>query len=148
MPPAPTSRPDLTRFLHPRGIAVIGASNDLARIGGQPLKLLTEFGYAGQVYPVNPKYNEIKGLTCYPDIAAVPAPCDVALIALSGHLVPGVIEQCGKAGIPFAVVLSAGFSEVGAEGKALQEKLLAAARAHHVRVLGPNCLGMMNLRDQ
>ena len=126
---------------------MIGASNDLARIGGQPLRLLTEYGYAGKVYPVNPKYNEIKGLPCYPDIAAVPGPCDVALIALSAPLVPGVIEQCGKAGVPFAIVLSAGFSEVGVEGKALQDQLLAVARTHQVRVLGPNCLGMMNLRD-
>lgn len=141
------SRTDLTRFLNPRGVAVIGASNDLARIGGQPLKLLTEFGYAGQVYPVNPKYNEIKGLKCYPDVTTVPGPCDVALIALSGPMVPDVIAQCGKAGIPFALVLSAGFSEVGNEGKALQEQLLAAAREHNVRVVGPNCLGLMNLAD-
>ena len=147
IPPAPTSRLDLTRFLHPRGVAVIGASNDLTRIGGQPLKLLTEFGYQGKVYPVNPKYSEIKGLPCYPDITAVPQPCDVALIALSAPLVPKVIAQCGKAGIPFALVLSAGFSEVGSEGEALQDELRAAAREHGVRVVGPNCLGLMNLAD-
>ncbi len=147
IPPTPTSRLDLTRFLHPRGVAVIGASNDLTRIGGQPLKLLTEFGYQGKVYPVNPKYSEIKGLSCYPDIGAVPQPCDVALIALSAPLVPKAIAQCGKAGVPFAVVLSAGFSEVGSEGAALQDELRAAARKHKVRVVGPNCLGIMNLMD-
>ncbi|HSN38581.1 MAG TPA: acetate--CoA ligase family protein [Burkholderiales bacterium] len=147
IPPVPTPRHDLTRFLHPRAIAVIGASNDLSRIGGQPLRLLTEFGYQGQVYPVNPKYSEIKGLPCYPDIAAAPTPCDVALIALSAPLVPNAIAQCGKAGVPFAIVLSAGFSEVGSEGKALQSELLAAAREHGVRVVGPNCLGLMNLAD-
>src|SRR5512146_996320 len=112
--------PDLTRFLNPRGIAVVGASSDPTRIGGQPMRLLTEYGYQGNVYPVNPKYNEIKGLTCYPDVAAVPRPCDVALIGLTATLVPSVIEQCGAAGIPFAIVLSAGFSEIGAEGKTLQ----------------------------
>jgi len=138
---------DLTRFLNPRGIAVVGASNDLSRIGGQPIRLLTEYGYAGNVYPVNPKYNEIKGLKCYSEVTAVPRPCDVALIALSGSLVPTVIEQCGKAGIPFAIVLSAGFSEVGDEGKSLQANLLAAARQSNVRVLGPNCLGLLNLKD-
>lgn len=120
----------------------------MSRIGGQPLKLLTEFGYAGRVYPVNPKYSEIKGLPCYPAITAVPRPCDVALIALAAPLVPAVIAQCGEAGVPFALVLSAGFSEVGDEGKALQEKLLAAAREHGVRVVGPNCLGLMNLVDR
>ena len=141
------SSADLSRFLNPRGVAIVGASNDSARIGGQPIRLLSEFGYAGKVYPVNPKYDEIKGLACYPDLAAVPQPCDVALIALSAPHVPGVIEQCGKAGIPFALVLSAGFSEVGGEGKSLQSQLVAAARKAGVRLVGPNCLGILNLKD-
>jgi acyl-CoA synthetase (NDP forming) len=141
------TRSDLSRFLNPRGVAVVGASNDLSRIGGQPLRLLTEFGYAGKVYPVNPKYSEIKGLACYPDVASVPQPCDVALVALSAPHVPGVIEQCGRAGIPYALVLSAGFSEVGGEGVSLQSKLVETARRAGVRIVGPNCLGIMNLRD-
>jgi acetate---CoA ligase (ADP-forming) len=140
-----STAPDLSRLLDPRGVAIIGASTDLARIGGQPIKLLTEYGYKGKVYPVNPKYTEIKGLTCYPDVTVVPKPCDVALIAVAGHLVPGAIEQCGKAGIPFAVVLSAGFSEAGEAGKALNDKLLAAVKSSGVRVVGPNCLGVLNL---
>jgi len=105
-------RTDLTRFLSPRSIAVIGASNDADRIGGQTIKLLTNFGFKGNVYPVNPKYGEIAGLKCYPDVASVPRPCDVVLIAVAGAQVPAVIEQCGKAGISFAIVLSAGFGEV------------------------------------
>jgi acyl-CoA synthetase (NDP forming) len=147
MPAAAVPAPDLGRFLNPRAVAVVGASSDLSRIGGQPIRLLTEYGYRGRVYPVNPKYTEIKGLACYPDLAAVPQPCDVALVALAAPHVPGVIEQCGRAGIPFALVLSAGFSETGAEGRALQDRLVAAARASGVRVVGPNCLGMLNLRD-
>ena len=139
------SAPDLSRLLDPRGVAVIGASTDLTRIGGQPIKLLTEYGYKGQVYPVNPKYPEIKGLKCYPDVSAVPQPCDIAVSAVSGHLVPGAIEQCGKAGIPFAVILSAGFSEAGEAGKELNDKLLAAIKKSGVRVVGPNCLGVLNL---
>lgn len=138
---------DLIRFLNPRGVAIVGASNDLTRIGGQPIKLLTEYGYRGAVYPVNPKYDEIKGLKCYPDLASVPQPCDMALVALSSQHVPGVIEQCGRAGIPYALVLSAGFGEVGEDGKALRAELLAAIRNSGVRVNGPNCLGFMNLRD-
>ena len=138
---------DLSRFLNPRGVAIVGASNDPARIGGQPIRLLTEFGYTGKVYPVNPKYSEIRGLPCYADVAAVPQPCDVALVALTAPHVPGVIEQCGKAGIPYALVLSAGFSEVGEEGKSLQEQLAATARRAGVRLVGPNCLGIMNLKD-
>ena len=140
-------KPDLARFLSPRGIAVVGASNDLTRIGGQPIRLLTEFGYAGKVYPVNPKYTEIKGLACYPSVSAVPKPCDVALIALAAPQVPGIIEECGRAGIPYALVLSAGFSEVGAKGEALQAQLVEAARKSGVRVNGPNCLGILNLKD-
>jgi len=142
-----TAAPDLSRLLSPRAVAVIGASTDLSRIGGQPIKLLTEYGYKGQLYPVNPKYTEVKGLTCYPDIGAVPKPCDVALIAVAGHLVPGAIEQCGKAGIPYAVILSAGFSEAGDAGKALNDKLLTAIESSGVRVVGPNCLGIMNLDE-
>jgi len=147
--PDTASRPrtDLTRFLNPRGVAVVGVSKDPGRIGGQALRLLTDFGYPGKVYPVNPKYGDIRGLPCYPDLTAVPRPCDVALIALSAPHVAGAIEQCGLAGIPFALVLSSGFSEVGGEGKALQSRLVAAARAGGVRVCGPNCLGLLNLRD-
>ena len=141
------ARTDLSRFLNPRGVAVVGVSNDRGRIGGQALTLLTDFGYPGRIYPVNPKYTDIRGLPCYPDPAAVPQPCDVALIALSAAHVAGAIGQCGKAGIPFALVLSSGFSEVGGEGKALQEQLVAAARAANVRVVGPNCLGILNLKD-
>ncbi len=138
---------DFSRLVNPRAVAVVGASNDLTRIGGQPLKLLTEFGFKGKVYPVNPKYAEIKGLTCYKDIAAVPKPCDVALVALSSNHVLSVIEQCGAAGIPFAIVLSAGFSEVGGDGIELQQKLTATAKRAGVRLIGPNCLGMLNLHD-
>ena len=138
---------DLTRFLSPRGIAIVGASNDLTRIGGQPIRLLTEFGYVGRVYPVNPKYAEIKGLPCYPNLSAVPKPCDVALIALAAPHVAGVIEECGRAGIPFALVVSAGFSEVGGKGEAFQADLLEAARKSGVRVNGPNCLGILNLKE-
>ena len=145
--PDTAQRTDLSRFLNPRGVAVVGVSNEPTRIGGQALRLLTDFGYKGKIYPVNPKYKDIKGLTCYPEVAAVPQPCDVALIALSSTHVPGAIEQCGKAGIPFALVLSSGFSEIGAEGRALQEQLVAAARKANVRVNGPNCLGLLNLRD-
>jgi acetate---CoA ligase (ADP-forming) len=140
-------RTDLSRLLNPRGVAVVGVSSEASRIGGQALTLLTDFGYQGRVYPVNPKYPEVRGLTCYPDVASVPQPCDVALIALAARQVPDAIEQCGKAGVPFALVLSSGFSEVGGEGKALQAKLVAAACKANVRMVGPNCLGILNIKD-
>ncbi len=146
MQPAARSRaPDLDRLFDPRGIAVVGASSDLGRIGGQPIFALSEFGYTGGIYPINPKYPEIKGLACYPGIQAVPDPCDVALIAVPAKAVPGAIIDCGKRGIPFAVVLSAGFREVRG-GAEMQRQLDAAIAESGVRVVGPNCQGLLNIQ--
>jgi acyl-CoA synthetase (NDP forming) len=147
MPEAANPKTDLSRFLNPRGIAIVGVSGEPTRIGGQALKLLMDFGYQGKIYPVNPRYPDLQGLKCYPDLLAVPKPCDVALIALSAAQAAGAVEQAGRAGIPFALVLAGGYSEVGAEGKVLQEQLVAAARKANVRMVGPNCLGILNLKD-
>ena len=89
----PPPRTDLSRFLNPRGVAVVGVSSEANRIGGQALTLLTDFGYQGKVYPVNPKYPEVRGLACYPDVASVPQPCDVALIALSAAQAAGAVRR-------------------------------------------------------
>ena len=144
-PPQPGG---FTRLFNPRAVAVIGASPDASRIGGQPIPILVESGYQGRIYPVNPKYETLNGLPCYRDIASVPQPCDLALVAVAAHLVPGIIPHCGAAGIPFAMVFSAGFREVGAEGAALEAKLKQAIAASGVRVIGPNCIGTMNLVDR
>ena len=143
-----TPQSGFARLFNPRAIAVIGASPDTARIGGQPIPILLESGYGGGIYPVNPKYPKIGELACYADIAEVPQPCDLALVAVAGRLVPDVIRQCGKAGIAFATVFSAGFREVGAAGAALEAELKAAVAASGVRVIGPNCIGTMNLVDR
>ncbi|MQA81556.1 MAG: CoA-binding protein [Streptosporangiales bacterium] len=137
---------DFDRLLDPRAIAVVGASDDPARIGGQPVRALKDFGYAGQVYPVNPRYDTVQGLRCFPDVCAVPGRCDVALVALPAPLVPGVIRQCGEAGVPFAIVLSAGFEEIGEGGRQVHAELAEAIRDSGVRVIGPNCQGMLNAR--
>src|SRR5574340_664565 len=143
----PGTTSDFLRLFEPRGIAVVGASAELHRIGGQPIRALSEFGYCGAIYPVNPKYAEIKGLTCYPDVASVPQPCDVALICVPAKAVPDAIRQCRPAGIAFAIVLSAGFREIGDKGMALQAELDAAIRDSGVRVIGPNCQGMMGPKN-
>jgi len=145
---AMTPQRDFARLLKPRAIAVVGASADISRIGGQPIPVLIESGFSGGIYPVNPKYPKIGDLRCYASVAEVPQPCDLALIAVAAPLVPDVITQCGKAAIPFAIVFSAGFREVGAAGAALEAKLKAAAAASGVRVIGPNCIGTMNLVDR
>jgi len=134
------------RLFHPRGIAIIGASADLTRISGQPIKALINARYAGGVYPINPKYPEMHGLKCYPDVMSLEAPCDLAVVAVPAPAVAQAIRDCGKAKIPFAVVLTAGFRETGAEGRKLEAELKRAVAESGVRVVGPNCQGMLSIQ--
>jgi acetyltransferase len=136
---------DFERLIRPRGVAIVGASEDASRIGSHSLHALTGFGFKGDVYPVNPRYETLKGIPCYPDVTAVPSPCDLAIIAVPAASVAEVVEQCGAAGIGNAVILSAGFREAGSEGAALQAHLLETARRAGVRLVGPNSQGIMNL---
>lgn len=135
------------RLFEPAGIAVIGATPDLARIGGQPIRALTQFGYRGRIYPVNPRHSAIAGLRTYAKASEIDGPCDLALIAVPAAQVPDVVRDCGRARIPYIAVLSAGFRETGAEGRKLEEDMLAAARASGARLLGPNCQGLLNLKS-
>jgi acetyltransferase len=139
---------DLRRLLEPAGVAIVGASTNPARVGGQPVHCLATFGYPGRVYPVNPRHREIMGLRCYSDVAAIDGPCDLALIAVPAADVVEVVRQCGEKGIGYAVVLSSGFSETGAGGVGLQAELLRAADQAGVRVIGPNCQGLLNLPNR
>ncbi|MBX9592342.1 MAG: acetate--CoA ligase family protein [Hyphomonadaceae bacterium] len=136
------------RLFHPRAIAIIGASADLTRIGGHPIKALKNAGYPGALYPVNPKYRELHGLKCYPDAASIGQPCDLAIIAVPAPGVAQAIRDCGKAGIPFAVVLTAGFRETGAEGRKLEAELKRAVGESGVRIVGPNCQGMLSIQSR
>jgi acyl-CoA synthetase (NDP forming) len=142
------SGPGFARLFDPRAIAVVGASDDPERIGGQPVKVLQDTGYGGAIYPVNPKYRKVLGLPCFPDLATVPKPCDLAIIAVNAALVPRMIRDCGAAGIPYAIIFSAGFREIGVTGVALEKAIQVAARDAGVRFIGPNCLGTMNLLDR
>jgi acyl-CoA synthetase (NDP forming) len=137
---------DFSRLLEPRGVAVIGASEDARKIGGQPMRFLTEFGYAGHVYPVNPRYQTVRGLRCYANAGDLPQPCDVGLIAVPAASVPMAIRDLGRAGVPYAIVLSAGFRELGERGMAMQQALDSALADTGIRIIGPNCQGVMNLR--
>jgi acyl-CoA synthetase (NDP forming) len=138
-------RPEgMQALFRPSSIAVIGASEDPGRIGGRPLRYLAEAGFTGAVYPVNPRYATVQGLPAYPDIGAVEAPVDLAIVALASPLVVGAVRECAAAGVPAVVVFSAGFSEVGEQGAELQRQLAQVAAETGVRVLGPNCLGVMN----
>lgn len=141
---------DMSSFeslFNPRGIAIVGASSDQGRPGGQTIQALISKKYAGGIYPVNPKYESIVGLRCYAEISAVPKNCDVAVIALPAAQVPKVVEECGKHGVRFAVVLGGGFREGGEAGQALEQELLESARKYKVRLIGPNCLGFVNVHS-
>lgn len=139
---------DFQALFKPRGIAIVGASHDLRRIGGQPVKYLATYGYKGRVYPINPKHAEIAGLKCYPDVASIDGPCDVAIVAVNGAAAVDVVRECGRKGIRFAVVYSSGFRETGDAGRALEARLLAAASEGGVRIIGPNCQGYLNLSER
>jgi acyl-CoA synthetase (NDP forming) len=135
------------RFFNPRSVAVIGASQDLASISGQPIAHLRAKDYAGRILPVNPRYSEIAGLTCYPDVASLPEAPDVAVIAVAAKRVPDALSELGRKGCRFAVILSSGFAEAGEEGAQAQRRLAEIAREHGMEVIGPNCQGYMNISD-
>ena len=145
---SPPKQGSFERLFRPRGIAIVGASHDLRRIGGQPVKFLATYGYDGRVYPVNPKHAQIAGLTCYPNVTSIDGPCDVAIVAVNGAAAVDVVRECGVKGIGFAVVYSSGFRETGEAGRTLEARLLAAASESGVRILGPNCQGYLNLSER
>jgi acetyltransferase len=131
-------------LLAPKSIALIGVSQDFNKLNGRTMKFLLEKGYGGQIYPVNPKYQEVGGRKCYPSITEVPAPVDLAVVAVAARFVLDEVEKLGAKGVPAAVIFGSGFAEMGDEGRALEAKVLAAAQRHGVRVCGPNTLGLIN----
>lgn len=134
----------LDSLFRPRGVAVIGASNNTFSIGNRVVKNLLDHNFKGGIYPVHPKESEILGLKAYPSILDVPGPVDVASIVVKNTMVPQVVEDCGKMGVKFVIIHTAGFSEMGPDGAKLQDALLDAARRYGVRVYGPNSQGVMN----
>ena len=137
----------IARLLHPRSIVVVGASADLAKVNGRPLKHLIDKGFRGRILPVNPKYREIAGLACLPDIASLPEAVDLAIVAVPASEVMDSIAALGARGVPAAVVFSSGFGEMGAAGRALEQRLADTARRAGVLLCGPNCLGFINAFD-
>ena len=133
----------LAPLLEPASVAVIGASTRAGAIGTVLLHNLREAKYAGRLYAVNPRHSRVQGVRCYPAIGAVPGPVDLAVIATKAATVPELLEECGRAGVRAAVVISGGFGETGSDGRALEQSLLAIARRHGMRLLGPNCLGVL-----
>lgn len=132
----------LTPLFEPASVAIVGASEIPGKVGTMLLSNMLAAAYRGTLYAVNPKYPAVSGMPCYPSIGKIPAKVDLAVVATPARTVPDVIEECGKAGVRSAVVITAGFSEVGAEGAKLERALLENARRGGVRLVGPNCLGI------
>ena len=133
----------LEKFFSPQSIAIVGASREKGKVGYEILANLIRAGYAGDIWPVNPKADKIEGLACYPSVEAIGKTPDLVIIVIPAKLVPGVMEQCSRIGAKAAVIISAGFKEVGKEGADLERQVAQIAKAGGVRVIGPNCLGLI-----
>ena len=127
----------LSQFFYPRSLAIIGVSADENAFGTRYLSALLRFGFKGKLYPINPRGGELLGIKVYPRLGDVPDAIDLAVVCVPGRAVPGVLEECLARGIQAAIVVSAGFSETGEEGKKLELEL-AKVRAKGIRVMGPN----------
>jgi acyl-CoA synthetase (NDP forming) len=136
----------LTALLAPRSVAIFGASNDPERISGRPLRYFLEAGYSGALYPINPNRDKVQGVPAFPDLASVPGPVEFALIAVPATLATAALEASIAKGVRAVVMFTAGFAETGEEGRLAQERLAEIARSGGVRLCGPNCLGLFNLR--
>jgi acyl-CoA synthetase (NDP forming) len=134
----------LQSFFWPKSIAVLGASPDLHRIRGRLLHQLRENGFPGRILPINPSYQEIAGLPCFPSIGAVGEPIDLALIAIPAASVAAAVEECAKAGVKNTLIISSGFAEEGGSAGDMQADLVAVTKRYGIRACGPNCEGYFN----
>ena len=137
----------LDHFFNPSSVAVVGASQSPGKIGYDILNNILQHGYTGTVYPINPKATQILGCKVYPDLVSVPSDIDLAVIALPAAAVMDVMEQCGKKRVDSVVIISAGFKEVGPQGARLEEELARLASKLSIRVVGPNCLGLIDTKN-
>jgi acetyl coenzyme A synthetase (ADP forming)-like protein len=134
----------LESLFNPGAIAVIGASADPKKVGHAVLNNLLRFKFKGALYPVNPSGNDILGLKVYAKVSNIKRPVDLAILVIPATLVPAILRECAAAGIKACIVISAGFKEAGAGGTLLEEELKQISKEQHIRVLGPNCLGLIN----
>src|ERR1019366_5150855 len=141
---SPQRRAPLDVFFRPRNVAVIGATENQLGVGRSLVSNLIQTSFAGSIYPVNPNRSAVLGLRCYPNLREVPEKVDLAVIATPARTVPGIVRECVAAGVEGAVIISAGFRETGEKGAVLEQEILREAHAGKMRILGPNCLGIMS----
>ena len=137
-------RRPLDHIFTPQSVAVVGATEKVGSVGRTVLWNLISSPFGGTVFPINPKRSNILGLKAYPSLAAVPDPVELAVICTPSPSIPGVIDECVASGVKGAIIISAGFKEIGPEGEELERQVLERARRGGIRVVGPNCLGVMN----
>jgi len=142
--PVAAHRVDIARILDPRAVAVFGASDNKDKFGGRVMHYLTRHGYPGRVLPINPNRSEVLGLPAFPSIADAPGPVDVAILAVPPKALLGAVEECAAAGVGACVIMTTGFAETGdAAGAERQDRLVAIAHASGMRIVGPNCMGLI-----
>jgi acetyl coenzyme A synthetase (ADP forming)-like protein len=134
----------LEMFTNPKSVAVVGASPSPDKLGYAVLHNVIQYGYQGHVFPINPKVDEILGLRAYPSVTAVPEPVEMAVIVVPAKAVASVLEECGEKGVKGAVIITAGFREVGKEGRAMEQQLVEIAHKYNMRLIGPNVLGIID----
>jgi acetyl coenzyme A synthetase (ADP forming)-like protein len=131
-------------LFNPKSVAIIGASTKELSIGNRIIKNLVDFGYKGQIYPINPKADEVRGIKSFGSVLDVPGDVDLVHIVIPNKFVPMAIDDCGKKGVKVAIINSAGFKEIGGEGAELERQAVEKAKEHGIRLFGPNCQGIIN----
>ena len=134
---------DLALFFRPRSVAIVGASRDHGKVGFEILKNIKDGGFPGSIFPVNPKAGQIEGLPCFPDLRAIGQTPDLVVVVVPAAAVAGVVRACAAIHVKAVIIITAGFKEVGAEGARLEQEVRELARQHGIRLLGPNCLGII-----
>lgn len=130
-------------FFNPDSVAVVGASQNKGKVGNEIVTRMIDAGYKGSIFPVNPHAETIEGLRCYPDLESIGQAPDLVIIVVPATIVPLVMKQCAKAGVRSVIIITAGFKEVGKQGRELEERVVQIAKRSGIRVIGPNCLGVI-----
>jgi len=133
----------LESFFNPKSVAIVGASRQKGKVGYEILANIMQGGYAGKLFPINPNTDSIEGLKCFPDLKSIGQVPDLVIIIVPAKYVPGLMEECAKVGVRSVIIITAGFKEVGKEGRDLEEQVVRIARRSGIRFIGPNCLGLI-----
>ncbi len=138
----------LEKFFNPKSVAIVGASRQAGKVGYEILKSMLDAGFAGKIFPVNPQADSIEELKCYPDLRSIGEVPDLVVIVVPAKVVPAVMQQCAAIGVKAVIIITAGFKEVGEQGRRLEQQVVQIAKQSAIRVIGPNCLGLIVPRNK